>query len=47
MLNTKGKECPQCGFFDPSFAWIELTEFKGEGAMLSPIGEDYSIVTKN
>ena len=47
MLNTRGKECPHCGHFDPDFIWLELKEFKGEGAMLNPIGNRYSIVNKN
>ena len=47
MVNTKGKECPNCGYFDAESIWLTHSEFKGEGAFLNPVGEDYSIVNKN
>jgi hypothetical protein len=47
MFNIKGKECPSCGYFDAESIWLMESEFKGEGAFLNPVGEDYSIVNKN
>lgn len=47
MFNTKGRECPYCGFYDKEAVWTEQTEYKGEGAFLNPVGKDYSIVNKN
>lgn len=47
MFNTKGKHCPQCGYSDPDWIWMEYSEYKGEGAFLNPVGKDYSLVTKN
>lgn len=46
-FNTRGKECPSCGHCDENFIWIELVPYKGEGAMLNPVGEGYDIVTPN
>ena len=47
LMNTKGKECPNCKYYDENFMWIELVPYKGEGAMLNPIGQGYDIVTDN
>lgn len=47
IINTKGKECPNCGYYDPDAIWIELSEVKGESAFLNPVGQDYSIVNLN
>lgn len=47
MFNTKGKECPLCHTVDKEHVWLEYSEYHGEGAMLSPIGNRYEIVTKN
>jgi hypothetical protein len=47
MLNTKGFNCGYCKFYNPDFTWMEMSEYKGEGAFLNPVGKDYPIVTKN
>lgn len=47
IFNTKGKECPNCEYYDRNFIWLELVPYKGEGAMLNPVGEDYDFVTPN
>jgi rubredoxin len=47
LTGSKGLECPECGYYNPDFMWLETRDIPGEGSFLSPVGNNYRIITPN